>query len=205
MKFDTLFLLIDYVILSKNKLNQLWNQENRLEPINYRKRMVCDIEKDSNIWENIVKYRSFLSIHQLDIVSEITKMQDEKNIINARIKQLNSIQYKYHKYLTGNLNGKSAINKCFNDLFGMRIIIDEVFDYDEIKCEVCRKYPDLKIINADKDSYYATHIYFQENNYVFPWELQIWEKCKEDGNLKSHNAYKQDYVRWESELKNKEV
>ena len=205
MKFDTLFSLIECIILSRERLNQLWVEVSEGEPVSYKKRQICDIETDTRIWGNILRYRSFLSDYQIELVSEVTKLQNKNNIINTRIKQLNSIQYKYHKYLTGNLKGKSAINKCFNDLYGIRIIINDSFEYEEVKREVSLRFPDLKIINADKDAYYATHIYFQESNYVFPWELQVWEKCNEEGNLISHNEYKQDYVKWESDLKNKEV
>ncbi len=205
MKFDVLFLLIEQIILSKEKLDQLWEEKRDFSQINFRKRKVCDIEKDTTIWDHIVVYRSFLSDNQIDVVSDITKLQNESNVINTRIKQLNSIQYKYQKYLKGKLKGESAINKCFNDLYGIRIIINDSFEFDEIKREVCCKFPALKIINADKDDYYATHIYFQESNFVFPWELQIWEKSHEEGNLISHNEYKQDYVKWESDLKNIEV
>ena len=125
MKFDTLCSLIENIILSRKRLNQLWAEENKCESINYRKQKVCDIETDTCIWDSIVKYRSFLSDNQIDIVSKISKLQDENNVINTRIKQLNSIQYKYHKYLKGDLKGKSAINKCFNDLYGIRIIIND--------------------------------------------------------------------------------
>lgn len=205
MQFDVLFSLIEYIILSRENLNKKWSEESGHEPINYRKRKVCDINKDSKIWDNIIKYRSFLNDHQMEILASISNFQNQNNVINTRIKQLNSIQYKYHKYLTGDLKGKSAINKCFNDLYGLRIIINYSFSFDEIKSAVECRFPDLKVINANKDAYYATHIYFQENNYVFPWELQVWEKCKEKDNLISHNEYKQDYVKWESDLKNKEV
>lgn len=38
-----------------------------------------------------------------------------------------------------------------------------------------------------------------EDNYDFPWELQIWNPEDEQSNKKSHEKYKQGYTTWESE------
>ena len=47
----------------------------------------------------------------------------------------------------------------------------------------------------------AIHIYFgnEIDNTCFQWELQLWYENDEQINLKSHNIYKQDYVKWEKE------
>lgn len=50
-------------------------------------------------------------------------------------------------------------------------------------------------------NYKAIHVYFNKDNYAFPWELQIWNKQDEENNLESHKKYKQDYIKWESENK----
>ena len=63
------------------------------------------------------------------------------------------------------------------------------------------KYSDLKCINSSKDEYNATHIYFKKDNYTFQWELQVWNKVDEANNINSHERYKQDYVKWENENK----
>ena len=41
----------------------------------------------------------------------------------------------------------------------------------------------------------------KEDNYIFPWELQIWRI--EDSNLNkiSHRKYKQAYTKWEKEFR----
>ena len=59
------------------------------------------------------------------------------------------------------------------------------------------KFPSYKCIDSSKISYIATHIYFENGNTFFPWELQIWTKKDEKNNFSSHKAYKQDYTRWE--------
>ena len=58
-----------------------------------------------------------------------------------------------------------------------------------------------KLINFIQEEYRATHIYFKQDNYNFQWELQVWNKNNELNNIKSHNKYKQDYVKWEEENK----
>ena len=45
------------------------------------------------------------------------------------------------------------------------------------------------------------HIYFKEDNYTFPWELQIWLEQDEKNNLISHAKYKEDYAQWEKRAK----
>ena len=75
---------------------------------------------------------------------------------------------------------EEPINKCFNDLFGVRIIFNYDFSFDDIN-NVFEKIKsdydiNLKCIDSSKKDYVATHIYFKIDNYNFPWELQIWSK-----------------------------
>lgn len=124
-----------------------------------------------------------------------------KSEINSRVKSQNSIEYKINNYMSEkHNNGKNPINKCFNDLYGIRIILSGSFKYDEIKEFVEKRYS-LKCINSSKGEYVATHIYFKKNNYSFQWELQVWDKEHEINNIRSHEKYKQDYTKWEKENK----
>ena len=95
------------------------------------------------------------------------------------------------------------INKCCNDLFGIRIIIKEDYSLEEIINHVKACYPDLKVIDSSKNEYKAIHVYFSENNYSFPWELQIWTEKYEMKNLNSHKKYKQGYTIWEERIASK--
>lgn len=56
-----------------------------------------------------------------------------------------------------------------------------------------------RCIDSSKGEYRATHLYFRDGNYTFPWELQIWGSCDEKSNLISHKKYKQEYITWEKE------
>ena len=95
------------------------------------------------------------------------------------------------------------ISKCFNDLLGIRIICKKELSFNEVLQLINTKYDNLKCIDSSKNEYKATHIYFRKDNYTFQWELQVWNKIDEIKNINSHEKYKQDYVRWENENKEK--
>ncbi len=121
--------------------------------------------------------------------------------MNARVKNRNSIEYKIKNYIENHENGKITINKCLNDLFGIRIICKDQIDFSQINHLVKEKYDKLKCIDSSKIEYKATHIYFKQSNFEFQWELQLWNEDDEINNIRSHEKYKQDYVRWEKENK----
>lgn len=77
----------------------------------------------------------------------------------------------------------------------------EELSSEQIMELVKNKFNNLKCIDASKQNYKATHIYFKQDNYNFQWELQIWNKKDEFSNINSHEKYKQNYVRWENENK----
>ena len=90
-------------------------------------------------WMMSNQYRKFMAAHQLDVLQEISSLQSDVSRISVRIKQLNSIEYKIYRYNVGELRGKVPINKCLNDLFGMRIIMDDFFTHDDLKEHYRRK------------------------------------------------------------------
>lgn len=179
-----------------------WQISNLYGCVNQKKKIVKDIKKDKSILNNILNYRIFLNENNLEIKLDFNKLE-LKNEINSRVKSQNSIEYKISSYLTEkHENGEIPLNKCFNDLYGIRIVFEEDVDYKKIKEFVDKKYNrNIKCIDASKDDYIATHIYFKESNYMFQWELQIWDKKHYDSNIMSHQCYKQDYVKWEKENK----
>ena len=132
---------------------------------------------------------------------DFKQFSTEKSKVNIRTKAKNSIEYKIKNYIENHENGKVSINKCFNDLFGIRIICEKELSYRKISDFINNKYSDLKCIDSSKKDYRATHIYFKKNNFSFQWELQVWNKVDEINNIESHEKYKQDYVRWENENK----
>lgn len=121
--------------------------------------------------------------------------------VNIRAKLRNSIEFKIKNYILNHENGEIPINKCLNDLFGIRIICKKEISNAQINELIRNKFPNLKCIDSSKKDYKATHIYFKKDNFSFPWELQIWNEINEKNNIYSHEKYKQDYVRWEKESK----
>lgn len=136
----------------------------------------------------------------MDLLIELNKTFDS-NSITARVKSQNSIEYKLENYTKNHNNGEGPLNKCFNDIYGIRVIFEDEINFDEIKKFIDLNYPNLKCIDSSKKEYMATHIYFKKDNFSFPWELQIWEKKHEISNINSHEKYKQEYKKWENENK----
>ncbi len=75
------------------------------------------------------------------------------------------------------------------------------FSKENIMKLVKEKYNNIKCISSIRGEYKAIHLYFKEDNFSFPWELQIWNKCDESANILSHAKYKQQYVEWEKKNK----
>lgn len=199
--FEILDQLIDKLLSSYNTINENWQSLDSYNPINLRKKSIVDIQNNQIIWDAILQYRKFMSVHQLDVLQEVSSLQSDTNRISVRIKQLNSVEYKIFRYNTGQLKGKVPINKCLNDLFGVRIIIDGSFAHDDLMKHLELTHPGIKLTDASKNGYVASHLYIMPTNQLFPWELQIWKKEDERNNLESHKLYKQDYTSWENDYK----
>lgn len=103
--------------------------------------------------------------------------------------------------------GKVRINKCFNDLLGFRIWMQD-FEHTEANYEYIRdrlKSSRIKIHNSSKGEYIATHVYFSNgDNRCYPWELQIWNHLDDKKNTYSHSIYKQEYTKWVGVFKDAE-
>lgn len=63
--------------------------------------------------------------------------------------------------------GNIPINKCINDIYGIRMITKEALQYPEIKEKIEHRYKNLKCIDSSKGDYKAIHIYFKKDNYSF--------------------------------------
>ena len=195
---DDLEKLIDKIEKNYSKITYKWEQNDKYVHINMKRKKVVDLLVDENLLSIILNYRDFINdistelestIHELNVVSEI----------NCRIKTLNSIQFKIENYIENHEDGKISINKCLNDIFGVRIILKEELSFEEIDDFLKKRFNSIKCINSNKgDTYFATHVYFgKSSNSEFQWELQIWGLKNKESNLKSHARYKQEYTNWE--------
>lgn len=182
-----------------NIINDKWINNDDYFPLNMKTTRVEDVYKNDTFLLYIFNYRKFLNDN---IATVLYAIQQEKfsNIVNTRVKAQNSIQYKIQNYELNHENGKIALKKCLNDIFGIRMIFDDEINHDEIKAYIEKNFPTLKCIKSIRGDYIAVHIYFgNDDNKKFQWELQLWDKKHEKTNLDSHSKYKQEYTKWEQE------
>ncbi|MCY6355269.1 hypothetical protein [Clostridium sp. ZS2-4] len=74
---------------------------------------------------------------------------------------------KYNKYYPS-----IEVNKCYNDLLGIRIIVS---DYDEIlkqNLDIFRV-ADMRNGKVQDDGYRGIHLYYQKSNRHYPIEIQV--------------------------------
>lgn len=193
--------LINFIQTEYIQLTTKWEQSDYYTKINLRNTQVCNLVENKLVLDEIVNYREFINQNNIQLIMDFKKFNSENATVNIRTKAKNSIEFKIENYIKNHEKGKVPISKCFNDLFGIRIICSEKLSFDKILKLINDKYDNLKCIDSTKNDYKSTHIYFKKDNYAFPWELQVWNKIDEVNNIISHEKYKQDYVRWENENK----
>lgn len=190
----------EYSIISK-----IWLSNPFYQKINLKNLCVIDINDESNILNVILAYRSCINDNIIPFSLALQNYNFKNCRINTRVKAQNSIEFKVDNYKKNHENGNVPIIKCFNDLYGIRIILDETINYKQIIKYLNENFSNLKPIYREialsGSIYKAAHVYFKIDNYYFQWELQIWNKEDEQTNLESHKKYKQDYVKWEAENK----
>ena len=196
---DELKVLIQEIQTQYDYINDDWKNNVNYFPLNMKQKKVDDVYKDDKLLLHVFNYRKFIN----DNISDILKNIDPSmysNVINSRVKALNSIQYKIQNYETNHENGKIPLKKCLNDILGFRIIISNDLDFGKTKETIEACFPGIKCIISERGKYKAIHVYFGNNNNMnFQWELQVWDKIHEKSNLESHAKYKQDYTKWEHE------
>lgn len=193
--------LINFIQTEYIQLTNKWEQSGYYIKINLKNNQVYDLLENKTMLDNIVNYREFLNQNNIQLMMDFKKFNTDNATINIRTKAKNSIEFKIENYIKNHEDGKIPINKCFNDLFGIRIICNEELSFDKIVKLINNKYSNLKCIDSSKNEYKATHIYFKKDNFTFQWELQVWNKTDEIRNINSHEKYKQDYIKWENENK----
>ena len=199
---EELYELIIFIQKEYLEFNNKWKESNYYYEINLRKNEVCDLLNDEEMLNIIFNYREFINENNVQLVMDFQKFNSDNSRVSTRVKLKNSIEYKITNYTKSpeHGNGKIQINKCLNDLFGIRIIMEQNIEFEQVLSFV-NQYDNLKCIKALRQEYKAIHVYFKQDNLHFPWELQIWNKQDEENNIISHEKHKQDYVKWERENK----
>ncbi|MCI8621063.1 MAG: hypothetical protein HFJ50_04830 [Clostridia bacterium] len=171
--------------------------------MNLRKNEVYNLLNDEEMLNIIFNYREFINVNNVQLIMDFQKFNSKYSKISTRVKAKNSIEDKITRYTKNSEHGygRIQINKCLNDLFGIRIVMEYEVKFEQILKHIEENYDNLKCRDASNRGYKAINIYFKQDNFSFPWELQIWNKQDEINNIISHEKYKQDYVKWEKENK----
>ena len=193
--------LIEFIQKEYNELTNKWENSEYYSKVNWKNTLVCNILEDKELLDTIISYRDFINENIIPLLMDFKQFNTDAAKVNIRAKAKNSIEYKIENYIKNHENGEVPINKCFNDLFGIRIICSNKIENEQIMQLTNTKYKNLKCIDSSKKEYRAIHVYFKKDNFTFQWELQVWNKVDEINNIRSHEKYKQDYVRWENESK----
>lgn len=134
---------------------------------NLKNALVADIDADGIIYKSIMEYVQLLNEKSADITLPLASVCSCK--VTARVKAQNSIEFKIQNYKTERHEfGKISINKCINDLFGIRIFLREPLTFDEVYSFIEDTYPNrYRCIDSSKFDYKAVHLYFKENDPFF--------------------------------------
>lgn len=191
--------LIDFIQDKYLEFNNNWENSEYFAKVNLKKMLVKELSINKNMLDTVFNYREFINTNNVQLIIAFQQFNTKDSKITVRVKAKNSIEYKIENYTKNHESGEVSVNKCLNDLFGIRIICNKELEYRKIKDFIENNYKNLKCIDSSKDDYKATHIYFKKDNFHFQWELQIWNKKDEERNIISHEIYKQDYAKWEKE------
>ncbi len=193
--------LKNYIQTKYLESNEKWIKSETYSKINLKNNTIFNLVNDEKIQNTVFNYREFINEDSIQLIIDLNQFNSKIAKVNSRAKLKNSITYKIQNYFKNHEQGNIPINKCLNDLFGIRMICFTPVTHNQIYELVKSKYKNLKCIDSSKQDYKATHIYFKKDNYSFQWELQIWNYQDESNNINSHEIYKQDYIKWEKENK----
>lgn len=182
MDYNYIDRLIELILIEYNRICNEWEKSCPSVRINLKKKLVRDIRNDVGIFAYISSYRSFLS-------GSISTNQFNIPQVSNRVKAQNSLESKIQRYIDNkDEHGLSPINKCVNDLFGVRIVYSGKIDFEDFKNHIESQF-DLKCIKALREDYEAIHIYFKKDNYLFynnsvlKYEKGLDQQTASKGNL----------------------
>lgn len=143
----------DFKGINKTILDKLSYESNLGKSL---KKTLRRFEKDDIIKE-LFDVREFYESNKILMTSEF----------KYRAKALQSSLLKYDKFYPS-----TEMNKCFNDLLGIRIIVD---NYETILNQDLSafKVADMSKGKAKDDGYRGIHLYYQKSNLHYPIEIQI--------------------------------
>lgn len=114
--------LINFIQSEYNNITDKWENSINYKKINLKSNLVCDLIDNKENFNSIIQYRDFINENIIQLIMDFKQFNNENSKVNIRAKAKNSIEYKMENYIKNHENGRIPINKCFNDLFGIRII-----------------------------------------------------------------------------------
>ena len=93
---------------------------------------MCYLLENEEMLNTIFNYREFINENNIQLLMDFKQFNSEKSKVNIRAKTKNSIEDKIKNYIQNHEDGKIPINKCLNDLFGIRIICTEEITNNQI-------------------------------------------------------------------------
>lgn len=181
---------VEKLIKEINKIHYEFSNDyfgkNNIEPINLSK-TITHVPIDY-----ILKYRLNLheSINDYLINADLSGMD-----YWYRVKTSESILDKINRF--ERQGKKYPVNNWLNDIFGARIVLEtiEIKEVENLLDLWKEKFNLKNWYKRDKDGYKGIHLYFKnQNNFYFPWELQIWDKKDIKTNVANHIKYKRNFV-----------
>lgn len=115
-----------------------------------------------------------------DIIKSFTRIKHCLPNEN-RIKSIQSCLLKYDKYYPA-----TPVEKAFNDMLGIRIVVDSYDCLDEIYVPEDVRIVDMRNGKAIDDGYRAIHLYFQKDHFHYPIEIQIMSSKDHQFNVWLH-------------------
>lgn len=128
--------------------------------INLKKTCISGIQEEESFLGLVWAYRDSITLDE-EIIYFIISLNGYNEGINTRVKTRNSIKYKIESYLLHHENDRVPINKCLNDLFGIRIMISNPVSHEEIRRHMAEKIPLFKMYRFLKGWIYSHTYLFQ--------------------------------------------
>ena len=138
--------LINFIQTEYFNFTQKWESSNYNSKINLKNNLVCDLPENQLLLNEIVNYRDFINQNNIQLLLNLKHFNSTNIKINNRTKAKNSIEFKIENYIQNHEQGKIPISKCFNDLFGIRAILNIELNYNEILNLIIAKYKNIKCI-----------------------------------------------------------
>lgn len=150
---DELENLISFIQNEYIQFNEKWQNSDYYFKFDLKNNLIVDLSENEQMLNTIFNYREFINENNIQLLLDFKRFNTKNAKVNIRTKAKNSIEYKIKNYIENHENGKIPINKCLNDLFGIRIICAEKMGYAQITELIKYKFKNLKCIDSSKQDY----------------------------------------------------